>query len=167
MNTAIVRPFMVATKRVFERMLDCPCRVGKPTVCRGLNPTEDSVRAIVEVSGTYQGYMVLNLPATIASVAATVLGASPEMEPAGQNAWAGDQIARLVKALMRRKSNSTPMKLVAHSSGESRFEESASCRQGAWLVVPMVGRYGKFSIALCVKPVQSIPAPPSPVAMAD
>ncbi|GJM24293.1 MAG: hypothetical protein DHS20C16_07080 [Phycisphaerae bacterium] len=157
MNTAIVRPFMVATRRVFEKMLECPCRVGKPAVSRGLNSTEDTVRAIVEVSGSHRGYMVLNLPGDIANVAASLLGVSNEIESSAQNAWAGDQIAHFIKTLVRRNPNSPDMKLAALPNSDGRFESSVLCQQGAWLEVPMIGRFGKFSFALCIKPVQTLP----------
>ncbi len=166
MNTAIVRPFVVATRRVFEKMLECPCRVGRPTVCRGLDSKGAPVRAIVEVSGDHQGFMVLQLPSALACVTASLLVAPKELGQSGQEKWAGDQIARLIKSLVRRHTNSGDMKFEALSNGDARFDDSVLRKQGAWLVVPMIGRFGRFSFAMCVKPVQATPATSQQVAAA-
>ncbi len=94
-----------------------------------------------------------------------MLGAPEEMDPADQNLWAGDLIARLVKTLVRKNSHTPEMKFAEVSNADGSFESSALRKQGAWLEVPMVGRFGKFSFALCVKPVQMIPPPPDKAAM--
>ena len=166
MNTAIVRPFMLSTRRVFEKMLECPCRVGKPTVSRGLGAEDGTVRAVIKISGSHQGYMVLNLPSTMASVIASLLGAPKEMDTAAQNVWAGDRIATLVKTLVRRLSQSIKMEFAVVAGADGSFERSVLRKQGAWLEVPMVGRFGKFTFALCVKPTQMIPPTPNEVALA-
>ncbi len=167
MNTAIVRPFVLATKRVFEKMLDCPCRVGKPAVRRGLSNSDDTILAIVEVSGKHEGFVVLDMPPTLASVAASLLVAPQDLDPSQHEKWAGDQIARLVKTLVKRTSGTGNMTFAAHSSADSPFKKSALQKKGAWLVVPIVGRFGKFNFAICLKPIQKNQQPAPAIAAAS
>ncbi len=111
MNAATIRPLLVSTKRVFDKMLEFPCRIGKPTVMRAFDSVPDSYQAIVEVGGTREGYLVLTLPEAVADIAATLLDVSDDDGPAAQCSQAAYLLARMIAAVARRKTAPTGIKL--------------------------------------------------------
>lgn len=163
MNAAQIKPFLVATQRVFEKMLECPCRIGKPTVSRGLNDSVEFAQAIVAVSGSYEGLMVLSMPAEVTDAAGALLGISASV---GGNARHADTrhteaamlVARLIKTTLRRSVGTEQMRFKAIADSDPQFSGSPFRQQGAWLMVPMIGRFGKFSFSLSLKPVATATA---------
>ncbi len=151
MNAALIKPFLVATQRVFEKMLECPCRIGKPAVARGLDVPADSVWAVIQVSGSYDGYMAITMPPDIADVAATLLDVPEGADAALRQTEGLNIVARLMKSALRRAMPAGEMTFKVASDGQSTGVALRS--QGIWLTAPMIGRFGNFSFALSLRPV--------------
>ena len=156
MNAALIKPFLVATQRVFEKMLECPCRIGKPAVARGLDVPTESVWAVIQVSGSHAGYMAITMPPNVADVAGALLGVPEGADIAVRQTEVLNIVARLIKTALRRTTPAGQMTFKVISDGQSTAVALGS--QGIWLTAPMIGRFGSFSFALSLQPVANAKA---------
>lgn len=153
MNAALIKPFLVSTQRVFEKMLECPCRIGKPSVSRALAQPDNSVCAVIQVSGSHAGYMVLGMPTTVADVAAALLDIPESADSASRYIEAVGTVVRMVKTILRRGTGTDEMSFQVVP--DSQFAGLSLQSQDVWLTAPMIGRFGTFSFALSLKPVSN------------
>ena len=76
MKAEYINPFILATKSVFETMLDCRLERGQPYMKQGNQPKHE-ISAIIGYSGRARGCVVLSLSRGVATGAATVMLQEP------------------------------------------------------------------------------------------
>lgn len=72
MKAEYINPFILATKAVFETMLNCPLERGQPYMKEGNQP-EHEISGIIGYSGRAKGSVVLSLSRGVALGAAKVM----------------------------------------------------------------------------------------------
>ena len=72
MKAEYINPFILATKSVFETMLDCTLERGQPYMKQGNQP-EHEISGIIGYSGRAKGCVVLSLSREVAISATTIM----------------------------------------------------------------------------------------------
>ena len=65
-DPSYIKPFVVATKKVFETMIDVPFKLGKPGLKKGSDMPPHEISSIIGVSGNVCGSVVISMTHAIA-----------------------------------------------------------------------------------------------------
>jgi chemotaxis protein CheX len=77
MDVRFINPFLKATEKVFERMVNTQVSLGRTMATRGLSSDPNFVNAVVEMHGEVEGVVVLRFPLRVVySVAEAFAGSS-------------------------------------------------------------------------------------------
>lgn len=145
MDVLRIRPFVVATDRVFRKLLGAPARLGKPTANRELCSAAAAVVAEVAVAGNGSFVIVLQFDASMVRAVAEAL---PDENEDDAEAQALHEFVRLMIAAAKRGGGLGDASVCMTQSNRGK---------PPWLVFPFECEMGRLQLA--VSSVGQSPAP--------
>jgi CheY-specific phosphatase CheX len=158
MDMMKIRPFVVATDRVFRKVLGAPALLGKPTADRSLPSIGSAVAADVEVKDDVHFCVVIQFDREMARAVAEAL---PGEDAGGESeVRALREFTRLTIAAAKR--NGAMKNASVSLIGAKNSEGASGLTHGAppWLIFPFESAAGRLQLAVSVgdsKPVSALP----------
>jgi len=148
MDASLIRPFLVSTHRVFERMLGHRCVAGKPMTARTLPAAQRDVDVIVHLDGAEERVLVWRFPESTAAAAVLTLTGQPVVGALGDTSIAMNQVARMIVRSANRFLQGRNARVSAPVVRSLTLQDNDTLRPRPWIVVPFNTAVGGFVFAM-------------------
>ena len=156
MKAELIRPLLLATTKVLDRLTSGPCIVGRPSVTKELRASTDSLDVIIRLSGSVDGAMILRFPqATAVEIVHVFHGTAWD----GSNVSDGmAEIARTIERVVRRQASEEGIWPAGPIVRLTPANASLELDDTPWLTSHVKSPVGGITFAVSLKQVATQPA---------